>query len=185
MRNAVKFSVHAKFITSLDMILPILPYAISRYFAKNTYYKRTHSSHALVIHRNPEPYWNNCIRTFEAQFLSPLSSKWYNIKYALRGSLSSGSPSRGGDVTVYVWHKPPELVHSFLFCSFVYFSLRGPFNCISFNRFSRQLSVFSLCSSGLISALLVLLTIHLSMKVSFSPDRIPRDWLNSISDSLF
>ena len=31
-----------------------------------------------------------------------------------------GSLSRGGDVTVYVWHKPTELAHSFLFCSCVY-----------------------------------------------------------------
>ena len=48
--------------------------------------------------------------------------------------------------------------------------LYSPFNCISFNKFSRQLSAFSLCSSGLISALSVLSTIHLFMKVSFSPD---------------
>ena len=37
--------------------------------------------------------------------------------------------------------------------------LYGPFNCISFYEFSRRLFVFSLCSSGLISALLVLSTI--------------------------
>ena len=48
-----------------------------------------------------------------------------------------------------------------------------PFNCISFQTFSRQLSVFSLCSSGLVSALLVLSTIHLFMKVAFNPDIIP------------
>ena len=35
----------------------------------------------------------------------------------------------------------------------VYFCLYGPFNCISFHQFSRWLSAFSLCSSGLISAL--------------------------------
>ena len=56
---------------------------------------------------------------------------------------------------------PAEPAHSFLFCSCVYFCLYGPFNCISFHEFSRQLSVFSLCSSGLISALLVLSTIYL------------------------
>ena len=52
------------------------------------------------------------------------------------------------------WHKPTELAHSFLFCSCAYFCLS--FNCISFHKFSRQLPAFSLCSSGLISALLVL-----------------------------
>ena len=50
-----------------------------------------------------------------------------------------GSPSRGGDVTAYVLHKPTELAHSFLYCSCVYFCLYGPFNCISFYKFSRQL----------------------------------------------
>ena len=34
-------------------------------------------------------------------------------------------------------------------CSCVYFCLYGAFNCISFHKFSRQLSIFSLCSSGL------------------------------------
>ena len=69
-------------------------------------------------------------------------------------------------------HKPIELVHSFLFCFCVYSCLHDPFNCISFHEFSRQLSAFLLCSSGLISALLVLSTIHLFMKVSLSPDII-------------
>ena len=68
------------------------------------------------------------------------------------------------------WHKPTELAHSFLFRSCACFCLYGPFNCISFHRFSRQLCAFSLCSSGLISALLVLSTVYLFAKVSFSPD---------------
>ena len=71
-----------------------------------------------------------------------------------------------------LWHKPTKLAHSFLFCSCVCFCLYGPFNCISFHKFSWQLSAFSLCSSGLISALLVLSTIYLFMKVSLSPDII-------------
>ena len=70
-------------------------------------------------------------------------------------------------------HKLTELAHSFLFCSCVCFCLYGPFNFISFLEFSRQLSVFSLCPSGHISALLVLSTTYLFMKVSFSPDIIP------------
>ena len=36
-------------------------------------------------------------------------------------NVPSDSPSRGGDVTGYVWHKPTELAHYFLFCSCVYF----------------------------------------------------------------
>ena len=49
------------------------------------------------------------------------------------------------------WHTLSKLAHSFLFCSCVCFYLYGAFNCISFSKFSRQLSTYSLCSSGLIS----------------------------------
>ena len=58
-------------------------------------------------------------------------------------------------------HKPTEPAHSFVFCSCVYFCLYGLFNRISFHKFSWQLSASSLCSSGLISAVLVLLTTYL------------------------
>ena len=71
------------------------------------------------------------------------------------------------------WHKPTELAHSVLFCSYGCFCLCGSFNSISLHKFSRQFSVFSLCSPGLISALLVLSTIYFFIKVSFSPDIIP------------
>ena len=74
-------------------------------------------------------------------------------------------------------HKPTELADSFLFYFCIYFSLYGPFNCTSFHKFSRQLSAFSLCSSGLTSALSVFSTIYLFMKVSFSPDIILCGWL--------
>ena len=57
-------------------------------------------------------------------------------------------------------HKPTQLVHSFLFCFCVCFCRYGPFNCILFRKFSRHFSVFSLCSSGLVSALLVFSTIY-------------------------
>ena len=102
---------------------------------------------------------------------------WRWIVYApvynsLATWVPAGSPSCGGDVVVYAWHKQTQLAHFFLFCSRVYVRLYGPFNCISFHKFSRQLSTFSLCSSSLISALLVLSAIYLSMKVSFSPDII-------------
>ena len=74
-----------------------------------------------------------------------------------------------GHCGLHFWYKPTELAQSFFFCSFVYFlCLHDPFNCISFHKFSRQLSSFSLCSSSLVSALLVLLAIYLFMKVSFS-----------------
>ena len=67
-------------------------------------------------------------------------------------------------------------VHSVLVS---FFCLYGPLNYISFHAFSRQLYVLSLCSSGLISASLVLSAIHLCMKVSFRPDIIPGGWLGS------
>ena len=83
--------------------------------------------------------------------------KGYTIIYFLSVPLVPvGSPSRGGDVKVYVWYEPTELAHSFLFCSWACVCLFGPFNCIPFHKFSQQLSAFSLCSFGLISALLVL-----------------------------
>ena len=85
-------------------------------------------------------------------------------------SVPAGSPSRGGDVAVYVFDiNQPSLPTPFLSCSCVCVCLYSPFNCISFGKFSRQPSAFSLCSSCLISALLVLSTIYLLMKVSFSP----------------
>ena len=78
-----------------------------------------------------------------------------------------------------LWHKPTELAYSFLFCSCIFFFLYDPFNCISFHKLSQQLSVFSLCSSGLISGLLVLSTVYLFRKVSFSPDIMSSGWLGS------
>ena len=80
---------------------------------------------------------------------------------------------------VYVWHKPTELAHCFLFRYCICFCLYDPFNYNLFHKFSLQLSLFSLCSSGLVSASLVLSTVCLFMKVSFSPDIIPSGWLGS------
>ena len=92
----------------------------------------------------------------------------------------TGSPSRGGDVAVYVLRiNQPSLPTPFFLLVFLcsvlvsVFGFYGPFSCISFHKFSRQLSTFSLCSSGLIShALLVLSTMYLLIKVSLSPDII-------------
>ena len=90
-------------------------------------------------------------------------------------NVPKGSHSRSGDVAFYVHgiNQPSLLTPFVLFCSCVCFCLHGPFDCISFHKVSRQLSVFSLCSFGLLSALLVLSTICLFVKVSFSPDIIP------------
>ena len=76
-----------------------------------------------------------------------------------------------------VWHKPAKFAHFFLFSCCVYFCPYDHFNCTSFHKFSQQLSTFSICSSGLTYALLVLSTIYLFMKVSFSPDIILCGWL--------
>ena len=107
-----------------------------------------------------------------------LTASWQSVWNASTAyTVPTGSPLRAGDATVCVWHKPVELDHSLLFCSCVYFCHYGPFNCILFYKFSRQLFAFSLCSSGLISTLLVLSTVYLFMKVSFSPDIIFCGWL--------
>ena len=82
-----------------------------------------------------------------------------------------------GRRSVCFWHKPAELARSFLFSSRVYFYLHTPFSCISFKKFSRQLHTFSLCCSGLISAILVLSAVYFFMRVSFSPDIILCGWL--------
>ena len=81
------------------------------------------------------------------------TERWSSL---LSLQVPAGSSSRGGDVGVYVGHKPTELAHSFLFCSRVCFYLYGPFNCISFHKFSRQISASLFCSCGLISASSVL-----------------------------
>ena len=74
-------------------------------------------------------------------------------------------------------HKLTKLAHSFLFCACVCFCLYGPFNSISFHKFFRQLFAFSLCSSGINSALLVLSTTYLFTKVSLSSNVILCGWL--------
>ena len=96
----------------------------------------------------------------------------------------AGAPSRNWDVTVNILHKLAELAHScffffFLLCYSVCFCLYCPLTgCRSINSPDNS-PFFSLCSSGLISALLVLSTLCLFMKVSCSPDIIPSGWLGS------
>ena len=67
------------------------------------------------------------------------------------------------------------LAHSFLFFSCVHFRLYGPFKCISSHKGSQQLSTFSLCSSGLNSASLILSTIYPSLCES-----LPQPWCNPL-----
>ena len=88
-----------------------------------------------------------------------------------------GSPSCSRDVTVYVWHtsRACPLLFILFLCLSVFVTLSTVFYSIS----SPNNTVLSLCSSGFISALLVLSTIYLFMKVSFSPDVIPSVWLDS------
>ena len=71
--------------------------------------------------------------------------------------LDINQPSLPTTFTLFLW----------LFLSY------DPFTCISFHKFSRQLSVFSLCSPSLISALLVLSTIYLFLQVSLNGFRDP------------
>ena len=104
-------------------------------------------------------------------------------EYVMRGLLSlslsvpAGSPSRGGDVRVCVFDiNQPSLPTPFTLFLCLFLSC-GPFTRISIHKFSRQLSVFSLCSLSLISALFVLSTIYLFLKVSLDgfgdPARLP------------
>ena len=98
-----------------------------------------------------------------------------NIRlYSVARQVPEGSPSHGGGVTVHVkdTNQPslPTTFHSVLVSISVFITLSTVFYYIIFFR---HLSVFSLCSFGLISVLLVLSTIYLFMKVSFSPDIIP------------
>ena len=89
-----------------------------------------------------------CVRNCESAFYS-----WFD-GLCLELAVPAGSPSRDGHVAVDVFDiNPAQLARSFLFCSCIYFCLHGPFNCILFHKFSRQLSAFSLFSSGLISAI--------------------------------
>ena len=99
----------------------------------------------------------------------------------LRTAVPAGSPSLRWGVAVYVFDiNQPSLPTPFFFIfrSGVCFCLYGPFNFFfSFHKFSRQLSAFSLCFFGLISALLILSVIPLFMQVSLSPDIILCGWL--------
>ena len=84
--------------------------------------------------------------------------------------VSTGSPSRGGDVAVYVFDiKQPSSPTPF-YSVFVSISVSMALSTVVHSNNSPD---FLLCSSGLIFALMVHSTIYLFMRVSFSPDVIP------------
>ena len=84
-----------------------------------------------------------------------------------------------GRCSLCFWHKPTELAHSFFFLLFLCLFLSlWPFQmCFIPSILPTTISAFSLCSFGLISALLVLLARYFFTKVPFSPDIILCGWL--------
>ena len=81
-------------------------------------------------------------------------------------------PSRGADVAVYVFDinqtSLPTPFYSVLVSVSVFVALSSVFHSIN----SPDNSAFSLCSSSLISALLILSVTYIFMKVSLSPNVI-------------
>ena len=75
-----------------------------------------------------------------------------------------GSPSCGGDVMVYVWHKPAKLAHSFLLYSYVYLSL-WPFQLYFIPWILPTTLRFLTRSSGLISVSYTHLTLPTKLSV--------------------
>ena len=77
----VKCEMLLKFLYILHLTLVSTWSSQFRHLQKSAY-KLIQSFHGLMplfIHTNPKSYWNNCILTFETQFLLPLASKPYNI----------------------------------------------------------------------------------------------------------
>ena len=75
-------------------------------------------------------------------------------------------------------HKPTELAHSFFIVFLCLFKSLWPFQLyFYFINSPDNTRAFSLCSSGLISALVVLSAIYLCMKAFLSPDKILCGWL--------
>ena len=81
----------------------------------------------------------------------------------------AGSPSHGGDMAFMSFDTSQPSFPTPFYCALgVSFCFCGPLNCISFHKFCQQLSAFSLCSSGFVSALSVLSTINIFLKVSLN-----------------
>ena len=83
----------------------------------------------------------------------------------------TGSPSRDGDVTVYVWNKPTSLPTPF----YSVLASISVFMALS----TVTLRFLALFFWSYLSVLLVLSTLRLFIKVPCSPDIIPRDWPGS------
>ena len=147
---------------------------------KNTLHVTGKLGHLMFFHTSSPASHNMWILVSKFKLKSMEQFKTKLLKF------SFSSPLPGPCRLTFTWwgccglcqrHKPVELAHSCLFCPCVYFCLYGPFTCISFHKFSWQLLEFSLCSSSLNCALLVLSIIYLFMTVSLSPDIIFHGWL--------
>ena len=91
--------------------------------------------------------------------------KEYTLQISASNWVRAGSPPRSGDIVVYVF----DINHPSL--SIPFYSVLEALSTVFDSYIFRQLSAFLLCSSGIISALLVLSTIYLFMKVSLSRPR--------------
>ena len=81
--------------------------------------------------------------------------------FYLCGSLLSGFFTWWGCCGLCFWRQPSELAHSFLFCSCVCFCLYGPFDCISFHKFSRTALRFLTVLPVLLLSFLVLSMVYI------------------------
>ena len=140
-------SLHITEVTQL----PTLPSHSSVTFKMGQGHQKRFEQEKLCRGKDHAEFETSCLNSvFRVNANAPLAS------------LPMGSHSRGGDAAVNVF----DINHPSLPTPFysVIVSVSVSFNCILFHKFSQQLSVFSLCSAGLISAFLVLSTIYLFMK---------------------
>ena len=106
--------------------------------------------------------------------LEPVYSQLFYIPYLV----PAGSPSRNGDVAVCVLTWTNRSCPLLFILSLCLFLSLWPFQ-LYFIPLILLTAVFSLCSFSPISALLVLSSVYLFMKVSFSPDVIHYGWPDS------
>ena len=83
-----------------------------------------------------------------------------------------GSPSRDGDVAVYVFDINRPSLYTPLYSVLVSVSVFKALSTVFHSINSPDYCPLSHCSSGLDSALIVLSTVYLFMKVSLSPNII-------------
>ena len=109
-----------------------------------------------------------CLRKTESLEWTSHSCEWP----VFFGLVPTGLPSRCGDVAVYVFDINQPRVPTPFYSVLVSVSVLVGLSTVFFSKNSLDSSPLSHCSSGLISALLVLSTIYLFTKVSLSPDII-------------